>query len=219
MNVTSHRVGILGVLFLGGALWAGTGASMPPIAPSTSNPSPSNHPRRLSRLPMVNRKRRPSKRKRPSPRATNVRVPTSAARKCAARRDDFGLRADYLMWWTSGMTLPPLVTTGTTANPTSTVLFGNDVVNDGGRSGFRTTVGMWLDCRHSLGRRVRLFGARRPIRQLQPILHRHSDPHPTLLQCADQQSRRRDRGFSWHDLGIGIVWSPPRTTSNRPAYR
>jgi hypothetical protein len=59
------------------------------------------------------------------------------------------LRADYLMWWTSGMNLPPLVTTGTTTNPTATVLFGNDIVNDGGRSGFRTTLGFWLDCCHT----------------------------------------------------------------------
>ena len=70
----------------------------------------------------------------------------------------FWLRADYLMWWTSGMTLPPLVTTGTTTSPTSTVLFGNDIVNDGGRSGFRTTCGDVARLPPRLGRRVRLPG-------------------------------------------------------------
>jgi hypothetical protein len=58
----------------------------------------------------------------------------------------FWLRADYLMWWTSGMKLPSLVSTDVLG--AGTILYGNSTVNDGGRSGFRTTVGMWLDaCR------------------------------------------------------------------------
>lgn len=65
----------------------------------------------------------------------------------------FWVRSDYLVWWTSGMHLPPLVTTspqGTSFSqagvlPDATVLFGDQTVNAGGRSGFRTTLGMWLD--------------------------------------------------------------------------
>jgi hypothetical protein len=73
----------------------------------------------------------------------------------------FWARADYLMWFTSGMKLPPLVTTspaGTPVNqagvlgqPGTTILYGNDTVGNDGRSGVRTTVGMWLDCCHQWG--------------------------------------------------------------------
>lgn len=58
------------------------------------------------------------------------------------------LRADYLMWWTSGMDLPPLVTTGALGQPGTQILYGDGTVNDDGRSGYRTTIGFWLDaCR------------------------------------------------------------------------
>ena len=68
------------------------------------------------------------------------------------------LRADYLMWCTSGTNLPPLVTTSTQNTPrieagvlglpNTTILYGNDTIANDGRSGFRTTIGMWLDsCR------------------------------------------------------------------------
>ena len=70
----------------------------------------------------------------------------------------FWLRADYMMWWTNGMRLPPLVTTstqgtaqadaGVLGKSTTSILFGNQTVNDGGRSGFRTTLGFWLDACH-----------------------------------------------------------------------
>lgn len=69
------------------------------------------------------------------------------------------LRADYLYWWTSGMRLPALVTTspqGTARSaagvlPNATVLYGNQTVGDRARSGFRTTLGMWLDASHVWG--------------------------------------------------------------------
>ena len=57
----------------------------------------------------------------------------------------FWFRADYLMWFTSGMDLPPLVSTDTD------ILYGGDTVNSGGRSGFRTTLGLWLDACHVWG--------------------------------------------------------------------
>ncbi len=62
---------------------------------------------------------------------------------------------DYLLWWTRGMSLPPLVTTspagtplpeaGVVGEPGTTVLFGDEQVNDGPRSGFRFETGLWLD--------------------------------------------------------------------------
>ena len=62
------------------------------------------------------------------------------------------------MWWSNGMRLPPLVTTspqgtprgqaGVLGLPTTTVLFGDQTIANDGRPGFRTTLGMWLDCCH-----------------------------------------------------------------------
>jgi hypothetical protein len=54
------------------------------------------------------------------------------------------LRADYLMWFTSGMDLPPLVTTGPLGSQGVETLYGDRIVNNDGRSGYRTTIGTWL---------------------------------------------------------------------------
>jgi hypothetical protein len=79
---------------------------------------------------------------------------------CCSLPGRFWLRADYLMWWTSGMRLPPLVTTSTDPNtpsanvgvlgdPRTAILFGDERVFDNGRSGARATIGVWLDnCHH-----------------------------------------------------------------------
>lgn len=73
----------------------------------------------------------------------------------------FWLRADYLLWWTSGTKLPPLVTTspqgtpiaqaGVLGYPTTSILYGNQTVGDEGRSGVRVTMGTWLDSCHVWG--------------------------------------------------------------------
>jgi hypothetical protein len=55
------------------------------------------------------------------------------------------------MWWTSGMRLPPLVSTGPLGAPGTTILEGGDSVGIDGRSGFRSTIGAWLDCRDVWG--------------------------------------------------------------------
>ena len=72
------------------------------------------------------------------------------------------LRADYLLWWTNGMRLPPLVTTSPQGTapaqagvlPNAEILYGDHTVNTDGRSGFRTTVGLWLDPCHLWGAEV-----------------------------------------------------------------
>ena len=74
------------------------------------------------------------------------------------QRDTAWFRADYLLWWTTGARIPPLVTTspqGTGAGEAgvlgaagTTVLFGGQTVDGDARSGFRTTVGLWLDDWH-----------------------------------------------------------------------
>ena len=70
----------------------------------------------------------------------------------------FYVRGEYLGWATSGMNLPPLVTTATAGTaragagalgraPTS-ILFGGNDVNEEMRSGGRITLGLWFDsCR------------------------------------------------------------------------
>lgn len=74
------------------------------------------------------------------------------------------MSADYLMWWTKGMEIPPLVTTTTVDPPVlgvedgsldqagTVILFGNEEILEGMRSGLRFQAGMWLDdcCRLGL---------------------------------------------------------------------
>ncbi len=69
----------------------------------------------------------------------------------------FWLRGEYLLWWTEGSRLPPLVTSGlpgltplpgVLGQPGTTVSYGNSGGDDGPRSGGRFTGGLWLDpCR------------------------------------------------------------------------
>lgn len=55
------------------------------------------------------------------------------------------MRIDYLQWWTKGSRLPPLVATGTVADPRATILFGDSTVFRGARSNARFRLGYWLD--------------------------------------------------------------------------
>jgi hypothetical protein len=66
-------------------------------------------------------------------------------------------RADFLYWWLSGDRYPPLVTTspddtprtdaGVLGDDDTSILFGDDTFNGGGRSGVRTIFGVYLtDC-------------------------------------------------------------------------
>jgi Putative beta barrel porin-7 (BBP7) len=59
--------------------------------------------------------------------------------------------AEYLLWWTQGQRVPPLLTTGTAASngilgaPGTVVLYGGDTIGTGARSGGRFTLGFWMD--------------------------------------------------------------------------
>jgi hypothetical protein len=74
---------------------------------------------------------------------------------------------EYLLWWTEGLRLPPLVTTsitGTTSNlagqfgPSSNVLFGGDKpVNSDFRNGFRVRGGSWLNEAGTFGLEASFF--------------------------------------------------------------
>lgn len=72
--------------------------------------------------------------------------------------NNYWIRADYLLWWRKGQSLPPLVTTsginssitdaGVLGEPTTAILFGQEDVGTQGRPGGRLTFGTWCDaCR------------------------------------------------------------------------
>ncbi|MGA2059692.1 MAG: BBP7 family outer membrane beta-barrel protein [Thermoguttaceae bacterium] len=73
----------------------------------------------------------------------------------------FWIRGDWMMWWTNGSNLPPLVTTspqgtpqaqaGVLGQPGTSILLGNSTVYTDGRPGVRITFGGWLDCCHRWG--------------------------------------------------------------------
>lgn len=62
----------------------------------------------------------------------------------------FWARGEYLYWWTKGMDVPPLVTTGGAAQTAAlgaagtNVVFGDDLINNDGRSGAKLTLGWEL---------------------------------------------------------------------------
>lgn len=63
--------------------------------------------------------------------------------------------AEYLLWWASGMSVPPLVTAspngtprsaaGVLGDPRTRILYGDSDINDGIRGGFRIRFGGWFD--------------------------------------------------------------------------
>ncbi|MGA2799539.1 MAG: BBP7 family outer membrane beta-barrel protein, partial [Thermoguttaceae bacterium] len=73
----------------------------------------------------------------------------------------YWIRGDWMMWWTSGSNLPPLVTTspqgtlqnqaGVLGQPGTSILFGDSTVYSDARAGVRITFGGWLDCCHRWG--------------------------------------------------------------------
>ncbi|HET6327726.1 MAG TPA: BBP7 family outer membrane beta-barrel protein [Planctomycetaceae bacterium] len=71
----------------------------------------------------------------------------------------FWLRSDYLVWWTKGAPLPPLVTTGSTSDsapgalgqPGTSVLYGDGSANLGATSGWRLDLGGYIDSHETWG--------------------------------------------------------------------
>lgn len=71
----------------------------------------------------------------------------------------FWLSGEYLLWWFRNDNVPPLVTTGSPTDavpgalgqPTTSVLFGGNGINQNPYSGFRIIGGFWLDEDHKLG--------------------------------------------------------------------
>jgi Putative beta barrel porin-7 (BBP7) len=79
----------------------------------------------------------------------------------------FWVSADYILWATTGEKLPPLVTAapanstsavpGALGNPDTTVLFGDQRINDDLRSGVQGRAGFWLDECHKCGVEASFF--------------------------------------------------------------
>ena len=76
-------------------------------------------------------------------------------------------RAEYLLWDHAGMNLPPLVTTSVVGTPTNeagalgerdtVILYGNDEILDGPRSGLRLRFGKALGCEQKWGVEFEIF--------------------------------------------------------------
>lgn len=76
-------------------------------------------------------------------------------------RSRLWVQTDYLHWWIKGNRLPPLLTTsppgtdradaGVLGRTDTSILFGNDRIDDRSRSGGRLVIGYWLDDRCRTG--------------------------------------------------------------------
>ncbi|HEY2411977.1 MAG TPA: BBP7 family outer membrane beta-barrel protein [Pirellulaceae bacterium] len=92
--------------------------------------------------------------------------------QCCKCYDTFG-SIEYLMWWGRGTSLPPLVTAspagtpaisggvpiaGVLGQPTTDILFGNQLAGQKMQSGGRVTAGIWLDPDHNVAAGGRFFG-------------------------------------------------------------
>ena len=74
---------------------------------------------------------------------------------------------EYLIWYSKERRIPPLVTTspagtlqaaaGELGLPTTTILFGDELIGDDPQSGYRFSFGTWLDTHHTFGIGGRYF--------------------------------------------------------------
>ena len=92
-------------------------------------------------------------------------------------QDRFWFRGEYLLWWTAGSHIPPLLTTsppgtsqtnaGVLGQPGTTILFGEQTLDEGMRNGGRLTLGFWLDRCDETGMEVGYLGLGRITQQYQ----------------------------------------------------
>lgn len=91
----------------------------------------------------------------------------TAERQCGYPPGAVWFSAEFLLWWTSGNRLPPLLTTsppgtpfaqaGVLGVPGTSVLFGDSFVDNGLRSGGRFTAGFWFNDDHTTGAEANFF--------------------------------------------------------------
>ena len=82
-------------------------------------------------------------------------------------------RADYMLWWTRGARLPPLVTTSPVGAPvgvlgaeTTTVLLGDSMEHEGSRSNLRGRIGYWFGYCEILGLEGDYFDLGQPTAEI-----------------------------------------------------
>jgi hypothetical protein len=93
---------------------------------------------------------------------------------CCACGDSYRLYGgvEYLLWWVSGMKLPPLVTTspptslGVIGMPGTTLVIGGNDAVDPMRSGLRATIGWWIDPEQTWAVEGTVFGLARQSKVL-----------------------------------------------------
>ncbi|MCI0380191.1 MAG: BBP7 family outer membrane beta-barrel protein [Gemmataceae bacterium] len=88
--------------------------------------------------------------------AQSPKTPTIIVEEVSSNNEMIYGSVEYLLWWFRGQNLPPLVATapatvpedvrGTLGDPNTTILFGNERVDQGPHSGLRIRGGLWLDC-------------------------------------------------------------------------
>jgi hypothetical protein len=76
--------------------------------------------------------------------------------------------AQYLLWWTEGMHIPPLETTspvgtpreqaGVLGEPDTQILLGDEKILEGAQDGLRVRIGGWFDDENRLGLQGEFFG-------------------------------------------------------------
>jgi hypothetical protein len=91
---------------------------------------------------------------------------------CCPPDNRFYATTEYILWWVKGSPLPPLVTQGSAGDvipgvlgsPGTLVLYGNNAVGSGPRSGGRFVLGYWFGDEHALGLEIGGFslGTRTP---------------------------------------------------------
>lgn len=123
---------VLSVLAFAFAFASGSGLAQGPAAPAGPAPSTVLLGPGFERLPPT------------APIQACPEPPSAIAAEPRGEAERFWLRGEYLLWWTKGSQLPPLITSGlpgTTPLPGalgqtgSSVLFGNSDVDRGPRSG------------------------------------------------------------------------------------
>lgn len=136
------------------------------------------------------------------PRMPDYWTPPSNENTTGMSSERYWARADYLMWWTRGSVLPPLVTAsppgtpqsqaGVLGQPGTVILFGNEEVGNQIRSGVRLKFGAWLGDVATCGIEADYFnlgqesaGFDNGARSFTPILSRPFFNMQTVQQAAE----------------------------------
>lgn len=144
---------------------------------------------------------------------------------CCPRRSRVWGEVDYLVWWTSGMYVPPLVTEGSVndahpgalGQPGTTVLFGGDNILTDGRSGGMAKIGYWLNDCHTSGIEVEYLG----LQDDTDPFHQWSSGLPVIARPFYDTSvmGQRSEAVAYPSLLAGSVSVDPRTDFQMAAAR